>query len=77
MPLVLPILPYGRSGDCSLNLPRIRCKYDPARGVKQRRGQDRRQRNRARRTLETPGSTCDLIVRGKVSHPSHEIYANG
>src|SRR2546426_9238502 len=75
-PLVLPILPYGHSGNCSLKLPRIRSKYDPARGVKHHGGQHRRQRKGAGRTLETPGSTCDLISQGKVFHHSREIYAS-
>ena len=76
LPLVLPLLPIGDSENCSLKLPRIRCKkYAP--GVKHHRGQDRRQLKGAGRTIETPGSTCDLIGRGQVGHPRREIYANG
>jgi hypothetical protein len=36
-----------------------------------------RRRKGAGRTLETPGSTCDLIRLGKLGRPSREIDAKG
>ena len=76
LPLVLAFLLSGHSENCSLKLPRIRCKkYAP--GVKHHRGQGRRQLKGAERTLETPGSTRDLIGLGKVGHSRREIYTKG
>src|SRR6266849_9610896 len=73
---VWPFLPMAHSGDCSLKLPRTREQLGPASGVEQHRDHRRRQRKGARRTLQTFGSTCDLISLGQAGHPSCEIYAN-
>ena len=84
LPIVLPLLPYGYSGNGSFERSRSRQEFDRARGVAQHRQQPRRRLKGAvlphhaaarGRTFETPGSTSDLISLGKVAHPSREIYA--
>src|SRR5438093_1322983 len=81
---ILPFLAYGESGNCSLELSRSRQTFDHARGVAQHRRQGRRllkgaipPHHAATRghTLETAGSTCDLISLGKAPHQSREIDA--
>src|SRR5712671_1821618 len=61
------------SGNCSLNLPRKRQKCRRIRGVKQYRRVPIGRGESAGRTLETPGSTCDLIVHDQGGVPGVEI----
>src|SRR5215831_18161554 len=73
LPLVVAFVIYGCSEDCSLKRPRIRQKFDAVIGGEHHWRQRRVQRKGAGCTLETPGSTCDLIGHGKVAHRSREI----
>ena len=77
LPLVLAFLLSGHSENRSRKLPNNRKKDGFVRGVEQHREDRVRQRKGAGRTLETAGSTCDLINLSKVAHPGREIYASG
>ena len=73
---VWPFLPMAHSGNCSLKLPGTREKLGRASRVEHHRDHRRRQPKRAGRTLQTFGSTCDVIGLGQASHHGCEIYAN-
>ena len=77
LPVVLPFPSMSTPKTVPLNSPVSVKSTTPPEALNNTGINDRRQRQGAGRTLETPGSTCDLIVRGKVGHPSREIYANG
>src|SRR6266545_796433 len=67
-----------QSGNRSRKLPRHRYQYGRIRAVEHHRHQRHRQRKGAAgHTLETLGSTFDLISLGKVSHPMVRIDAKG